>query len=222
MKRNTKNDYDLVILGGGPAGMMAGISAARNGAKVIILEKNDRLGNKLRITGGGRCNITNATFDNRKFLEKFPQTKKFLFSPFSQFSVKDTFEFFEKAGLELVTEARNRVFPKSQKAIDVVKTLEKELRKLKVEIRTRAEVVDLRKSEDGGTKIQTALLKNGEKVFGHNFVIATGGLASPKTGSTGDGLRWLKKLGFKIKTPNPNVVPLKTDNKILHKISGTS
>ena len=187
--KNKKEFYDLVIVGGGPAGMMTGISAAEEGLKVIILEKNDRLGNKLRITGGGRCNITNATFDNRKFLEKFPQTKKFLFSPFSIFSVKDTFDFFEKNGLELITEARNRVFPKSQKALDVVKTLEKKLKKLGVEIRIKAEVVDLRKADDGSMKIQTALLKNGEKIFGKNFVIATGGLASPKTGSTGDGFR---------------------------------
>ncbi len=222
MIKKNKTDYDLVVIGGGPAGLMTAISAAKNGAKTIILEKNDRVGNKLRITGGGRCNITNATFDNRKFLEKFPETKKFLFSPFAKFSVKDTFDFFEKAGLDLVVEARNRVFPKSQKAVDVVKTLEKEAIKNGVEIKTRAEVVDLRKTGDEKNTIQTALLKNGEKIFGKNFVIATGGLASPKTGSTGDGFRWLKKLGFKIKSPNPNIVPLKTDNKILHKISGTT
>ena len=219
-----KKFYDLVVIGGGPAGMMTAsiYSELNSEKKVIILEKNDILGNKLRITGGGRCNITNATFDYKKFLEKFPETKKYLYSPFSQFSIKDTFEFFEKNGLELVTEARNRVFPKSQKAIDVVKTFLKILKKNKVEILTNAEVVDIRRASDGSQKIETALLKDGRKIFGKNFVIATGGLASPKTGSTGDGFKWLKKLGLKIKKPNPNIVPLKTDSKILHQISGTA
>ncbi len=223
--------YDLAIIGAGPSGMMAGIIAAKNGASVVILEKNDKVGNKLRITGGGRCNITNATFDNRKFLDNFPEAKKFLFSPFSKFSAQDTFNFFESVGLDLVTEARNRVFPKSQKALDVVKALEKELKNNGVEIRTKSEVIDMRKTScdneeedcsDGKREISSVILKSGEKILAKNFAIATGGMASPKTGSTGDGFRWLKKLGFKIKSPNPNIVPLKTDSKILHNISGTT
>ncbi|HIP33508.1 MAG TPA: FAD-binding protein [Bacteroidia bacterium] len=200
MKRNNTGDrvYDLCIIGGGPSGMMAGVIAARKGLSVIILEKNDKVGNKLRITGGGRCNITNATFDNREFLDKFPEAKKFLFSPFSKFSAKDTFDFFEGSGLDLVTEARNRVFPKSQKALDVVKTLEKELRKNSVEIRTKSEVVDLRKTAcdneeedcaDGNREISSVILKSGDRVSSRNFVIATGGMASPHTGSTGDGFK---------------------------------
>lgn len=230
-KINRDKVYDLCVIGGGPAGMMAGIVAARKGLSIIVLEKNDKVGNKLRITGGGRCNITNATFDNRKFLDNFPEAKKFLFSPFSKFSTKDTFDFFEKSGLDLVTEARNRVFPKSQKAIDVVKTLEKELKKAGAEIRTRAEVVDMKKTscdnesedcKDGEREIRSVLLKSGDQILAYNFALATGGMASPNTGSTGDGFKWLKKLGFKIKSPNPNIVPLKTDNKILHNISGTS
>jgi len=222
MRKKQNEYYDVAVIGGGPAGMMTAAIAAENGLKVILLEKNDSLGNKLRITGGGRCNITNATFDYKKFLEKFPEAKKFLYSPFSKFSVKDTFEFFEKNGLELVTEARNRVFPKSQKAIDVVKTLIKKIRKNKVEVLTRAEVVDLRRTGDGSNKIEALLLKDGRRIFAKNFVIATGGVASPKTGSTGDGFRWLKKLGLKVKKPNPNIVPLKTDSKIFHSISGTA
>jgi predicted Rossmann fold flavoprotein len=196
--KNSDKVYDLAIIGGGPSGMMMGITAARKGASVVVLEKNDKVGNKLRITGGGRCNITNATFDNREFLDKFPEAKKFLFSPFSKFSAQDTFDFFEKAGLELVTEARSRVFPKSQKALDVVKTLERELIKSGAEIRTRAEVVDLRLAScdneekdcvDGKREVASVLLKSGEKVLAHNFALATGGMASPKTGSTGDGFK---------------------------------
>ena len=116
-------NYDVIVIGGGPAGMMAAGRAGELGAKVLLLEKNDRLGKKLSITGGRRCNITNAEFDNRIFLDNFPESKQFLFSPFSQFNVESTFEFFESRGLPLVVEDRKRAFPKSQKAEDVCSVL---------------------------------------------------------------------------------------------------
>jgi predicted Rossmann fold flavoprotein len=229
MKKNkVKEDYDLVIVGGGPSGMMCAITAAKQGARVLILEKNSSLGNKLKITGGGRCNITNAELDVKKFLENFSETKKFLYSPFSKFSSKDTFTFFEKAGLPLVVEARKRAFPKSQKAYDVFTTLEKLLEKFKVEISLNSEVVLFKKAhsdyidENTQERLSSVKLKSSREIFGKNFAIATGGMAAPKTGSTGDGFKFLKKLGHNIDNPNPNIVPLTTDSQILQKISGTS
>jgi len=114
MSKNKQNEkYDLLVIGAGPSGMMAAGTTAENGKKVLILEKNAELGKKLKITGGGRCNITNATYDTRQFLSKFGKAEQFLYSAFAKFDVKDTFNFFESRKLPLVTEARNRVFPKS-------------------------------------------------------------------------------------------------------------
>lgn len=220
--KNENKQYDLIVIGGGPAGMMTSVIAAKDGASVLLLEKNDSLGKKLKLTGGGRCNITNNQINPKDFLEVFGENKKFLFSPFSQFAVKETMNFFEKNGLSLITEARNRVFPKSQKAVDVFNLLEKLMRKNGVEILTNRQVVKINQSGDD-TKIITSIkTKKGEEFFAKNFAIATGGASAPKTGSTGDGFRFLQKLGHTIKKPNPNVVPLKTDSKILHDISGTS
>jgi predicted Rossmann fold flavoprotein len=227
-KQKKENEYDLVIVGGGSSGMMCGIVAAKGGAKVLIIEKNSSLGNKLRITGGGRCNITNAELDIKKFLENFPEAKKFLYSPFSKFSSKDTFSFFEKAGLPIVTEARKRAFPKSQKAYDVFNTMEKLLKKFKVDVIVNSEVVLFKRSHadyiDENTKesISSVKLKSGREIFGDSFAIATGGMAAPKTGSTGDGFKFLRKLDHVVENPNPNIVPLTTDSQILQKISGTS
>ncbi|AKM83851.1 MAG: NAD(FAD)-utilizing dehydrogenase [Candidatus Campbellbacteria bacterium GW2011_OD1_34_28] len=209
--------YDLIVIGGGPSGMMMAGRACELGARVLILEKNKHLGKKLQITGGGRCNITNAEFDVRKFLSNFPESKEFLFSPFSKFSAKDTFTFFEKKKLPLVIEARKRAFPQSQKADDVFKVLEKYIKKGEGEIKTDVQVVKMSKE---GDKIISVETKSGEKYFAKNFAIATGGASASWTGSTGDGFRWLKKLGHAIKEPNANLVPLTTNDKWIHRISG--
>jgi predicted Rossmann fold flavoprotein len=226
IKKVSSKKYDLIVIGGGPAGMMVAITAAKDEAKVLLLEKNKSLGEKLKITGGGRCNITNAEFDIKKFLENFPESKKFLYSPFSKFSSKNTFSFFEKAGLPLVVEARKRAFPKSQKALDVLKTLQKLLKKYKVEVRTNSTVISLNKAHknnpDEKDLISSVKLATGENIEAENFALATGGYAAPETGSTGDGFKFLKKLGHQVSPPNPNIVPLTTDSLILQKISGTS
>ena len=215
--KGNQKEYDLIIIGGGPSGMMMAGRASEIGAKILLLEKNKDLGKKLRITGGGRCNITNAEFDVRKFLNNFPESKEFLFSPFSKFSAKDTFTFFEKKGLPLIIEARKRVFPKSQKANDVFKLLEKYIRSNGGEIKTESQVVKISKD---GDKIKSVETKKGEKYFAKNFAIATGGASAQWTGSTGDGFKWLKKLRHTIKEPNPNLVPLTTNEKWIHKLSG--
>ncbi len=216
---STAKKYNLIVIGGGPSGTMMAGRAAELGCRVLLLEKNKILGKKLKITGGGRCNITNAEFDIRKFLENFPESKEFLFSPFSKFSSKDTFTFFEKRGLPLVTEARKRVFPKTQRASDVVGVMEKFVKRNGIEIKTGVRVVSLEKKSK---KIISVKTSKGEEFFADNFAIATGGLAAPKTGSTGDGLNMLESLGHTIIKPNPNIVPLTTKEKWTHHLSGTT
>ncbi len=210
---------DVIVVGGGASGMMCAGILASKGLKVVLLEKNNELGKKLSITGGGRCNITNATFEVAKFLDNFPEAKKFLHSPFSQFSAQDTFTFFESRRLPLVTEARNRVFPKSQKATDVTAVLRKELKKNRVNVQTSSPVRKVL-FKDGIAK--GVLLKNGTVYEAPYIVLATGGMAAPETGSTGDGFAFLSTAGHSVSKPSANVVPLKTDAKWVHKLSGTS
>jgi len=211
--------YDLIVIGAGSAGMMMAGRAGELGASVLILEKNKRIGEKLGITGGGRCNITNAEFNVRKFLSNFPQSQDFLYSPFSKFSVRDTFTFFENKGLPLVTEARERVFPKSQHASDVVKTMKRYMERNGVLVKTDSKVISIEKIKD---KESFLIKTKNEKYESQNVAIATGGLAAPKTGSTGDGLKFLKKLGHTINKPSPNIVPLTTHEKWTHSLPGTS
>ncbi len=217
--QNNEQKYDLIVIGGGPSGMMVAGRAADLGARVLLLERNKVLGKKLKLTGGGRCNLTNAEFDIRKFLENFPESKEFLYSPFSKFSSKDAFTFFESRGLPLVVEGRKRVFPESQKATDVVSIMERYVKRNGIEIRRGIRVASLEKKDGKITSVKT---KKGEEFFGNNFAIATGGLALPETGSTGDGFSILKKLGHTISQPNPNVVPLTTDEEWVHSISGVT
>lgn len=142
MKLNSEN-FDVIIIGGGASGLMAGAVASSLGKKVLILERNKNLGEKLKITGGGRCNITNADYDVHSFLKNYGKAEGFLYTPFSIFGVKDTFKYFEDRGLELVVEARNRAFPKTQKAIDVFNVFKKELEQNNVFIKTSCTVLKL-------------------------------------------------------------------------------
>lgn len=214
-----KNSFDIIVIGGGPAGMIGAGRAGELGARVLLIEKNDRLGKKLSLTGGRRCNITNAETDNRVFLENFPESKQFLFSPFSQFNVKDTFEFFENLGLPLVIEDRKRAFPKSQSAEDVCDTLIRYIKQSKnvdVQLNTAFKSFKMKADEIIGinTSAGTFLAKK--------IIIATGGLAAPETGSTGEGLIALEQIGHKIIKPDANLAPLRTKSKWIHKLSGTS
>jgi predicted Rossmann fold flavoprotein len=207
-------DYDIVIIGGGPAGLMAGGRAAKAGAKVLILEKNEIPGKKLSITGGGRCNITNAEYDTRALLAHYGDAAKFLHSPFAQFSVQDTFTFFEKHKLPLVVEARKRAFPKSQKAQDVVDTMVRFAESNGAELQTKVDVKRFFLEGDKVTAIETSM----GKVHAKRFIIATGGAAGKTT--TGDGFSILKDIGHTIHRPNPNLVPLKSDAPWVHRLSG--
>ncbi len=219
MKR-IDGEYDVIVIGGGPAGMMAAGVAGKRGKKVLLLEKNRDLGEKLKMTGGGRCNITNYELDNRKLLKHYGDAEPYLYSPFSQFSVKDTFTFFERRKLPLVVQARRRVFPKTERAYDVYLVLKNELKKQGVTILLNHPVVKLIKGDENS--ISFVETKNGRRFKAKSVILATGGVSHPETGSTGDGFRWLEKLGHTIVHPSPDIVPLKSSETWLRDVSGTS
>jgi hypothetical protein len=215
---NQENNFDVVVVGGGPSGMMVAGRAGERGLRVLLLEKNKHLGDKLKITGGGRCNITNAEPDKEKFLGHYGKSKDFLYSAFSQYGVKDTFSFFESRGLPLVVEARHRAFPETQKAEDVFKVLEKYLKENKVTIRTGSRVSAIKAS--GG--VIKSVVTDGAIYKAKAVVLATGGLSHPETGATGDGFSWLEKLGHTVKQPTPDIVPLSVKEKWVKDLSGVS
>lgn len=210
--------YDVIVIGGGAAGMMAAGRAAERGKRVLLLERNKRLGEKLRITGGGRCNISNAEPDTHKLLARYGDAEPYLHSAFARFGVKDTFAFFEKLGLPLVVQARNRAFPQTEKAPDVVAALERYMKEGGVEVRTGAAVSGIEAEEDritGVTVGDTTLIAD-------RYILATGGVSHPETGSKGDGFKWLTALGHTAKEPTPTIVPLKVEEKWVARFAGVS
>lgn len=202
--------------------MMAAGRAAELGAKVILIEKNDSLGRKLLITGGGRCNLTNAEFDTRKFLEKFKGDGKFLFSAFSQFGVKESLDFFHKLGVETKVENEQRVFPVSDNSQTIFDALLKYIKNNKVEIILNSPVVDILISKEDKHKISGVKLKNGEEILTRKVIIATGGTSRPETGSTGDAYKWLRKIGHTIIEPTPSLVPIAVKDDWIKKLAGLS
>lgn len=210
--------YDVIVIGGGASGMMAAGIAAASGKQVLLLEKNKRLGEKLRITGGGRCNITNNEENIHTLLASYGAAKDFLYSPFSVFGVADTFTFFEGRGLPLFTEARKRVFPRSEKASDVCEVLIKYLAEHSVKVITQCTVLDLEITKNTISKVIT----NNGTFEGKSVIVATGGLSHPETGSTGDGFKWLQKLGHTIHEPTPTIVPLTVEESWIKELAGTS
>jgi predicted Rossmann fold flavoprotein len=234
-----ENIYDTAIIGGGPSGIMAAgriaelakKSGSNKNLKIILIEKNPTLGTKLLITGGGRCNLTNAEYDTRKFLSKYnnkiQQSDKFLFSAFSQFSVKDTIEFFNKRGMETKVEAGKRVFPISDSAQSVWKVLVEYIKEGGVEIMTNANVVGFEtENTNHGKEITSIKLDNGQNIKAKKYILATGGTSRPETGSTGDGYKWLKDLGHKIIPSDNALVPVTLDinnkNKWLKNLQGVT
>lgn len=210
--------YDVIVIGGGASGMMAAGRAAELGKKVLLIEKNTKLGEKLKISGGGRCNITNAEEDIHALLKNYGDSGKFLYSTFAQFSNKDTFSFFEKLSLPLVVQARKRAFPHTERAFDVYKSLETYMKNGNVTVIAGAKVNRLIKKEGkvGGVVV-------GEVTFtAESYIVCTGGVSHPETGSTGDGFNWLKILGHTVSTPTPTIVPLATKEKWGHSLAGVS
>ncbi len=210
--------YDVLVIGGGASGMMAAGRAAELGKRVLLIEKNRHLGEKLKISGGGRCNITNATYDVRALTSFYGKAAPYLFSLFSQFSVKDTFSFFESRGLPLVVQARNRAFPHTEKALDVCNTLIKYMKDGKVTVKTGTAV---KRIEHDGSRITGVVTSDGIATA-DSYILSTGGVSHPETGSTGDGFKWLGDLGHAIKKPTPTIVPLAVSDEWVHMLSGVS
>lgn len=199
--------------------MMAAGRAAERGAKVALLEKNASLGQKLLITGGGRSNVTNAEFDEHIFLAKFGVAGKFLYSPLSQFGVQSALDFFHGHGMPTKVEAEKRVFPVSDSAQSVWDALVGYMREGNVTILTGMEVASLETAEGA---ISGVRMKNGSLLSARSYILATGGQSRPETGSTGDGFRFLAKIGHTVVEPRPSLVPLRVRESWVAELSGVS
>ena len=196
--------FDVCVIGGGPAGMFAAITAAQNGCSVLLLERNDRLGKKLLITGKGRCNVTNNCGAD-EVLRNTPRNGKFLFSAMAAFPPAEIMAFFEKEGCALKTERGNRVFPVTDKSQSILDTLTRKMRTLGVTVKT-GRVSKIETDEAGVTGVDSSAgFFPCKKV-----ILATGGASYPTTGSTGDGYRIAKELGHTIVEPQGSLVPLET------------
>jgi predicted Rossmann fold flavoprotein len=212
------NIYDVIVIGGGASGMMAAGRAGELGKSVLLLEKNKNLGEKLKISGGGRCNITNAEEDIRILLKNYGEGEQYLYSPFSEFGIKDTFNFFEKRQLPLVVQARKRAFPHTEKALDVFKVLEKYIKNGLVTVIPNSPVTKIN-VENG--EITSVMCGRTQYVAGH-YILATGGVSHPETGSTGDGFKWLSYIGHTVKDPTPTIVPLAVLDNWVKELAGVT
>lgn len=203
-------NYDVTVIGGGPSGLMAAISAAENGVNTLLLEKGTKLGNKLAISGGGRCNVTNR-LPQDEIINNIPGNGKFLYSAFSVFNNEDIIDYFESMGIALKEEDHGRMFPVTNSAKSVVDTLVRHLENLgaTIKLSTPVEAIDY------GEKHHTVILKTGEHIKTKSVVIAVGGKSVPHTGSTGDGYAWAKKAGHTITTLYPTEVPLKSNETFI-------
>ncbi|MBW6440991.1 NAD(P)/FAD-dependent oxidoreductase [Patescibacteria group bacterium] len=211
--------YDVVVIGGGPAGMMSAGRASELGSRVLLLEKNRNLGTKLLLTGKGRCNITNKTDDLKGFISLFGKKGNFLFSSLYKFGIEDTIDFFESRGVKTKIERGNRVFPVSDRSKDVLDALAVYLIKSNVKIKTSTEVKEVIKK---GKIIEKIILISGEEILANKFIICTGGKSYPSTGSSGDGFRWLVKLGHNITNLYPSLTPIVIEDKIVRELEGLS
>lgn len=237
----------IVVIGGGPAGMMAAVAAARAGGSVCLIEKNEKLGKKLFITGKGRCNVTNAA-DMDVLFANVCTNGKFLYSAFYGFNNTDVMNFLEQAGCRLKTERGDRVFPVSDHSSDVIAALQRELKKCGVEmmlntkvtdiltrrpdaqeadghqITDRLQVIDNSRYEkcEGKADFVGVLLSDGRVIYGDKGIICTGGISYPATGSTGDGYRFAEKTGHRLVEPRPSLVPLQVKESWCGQLMGLS
>lgn len=212
----------ITVIGGGGAGMMAAIKSAeyfyqnKIDGKVVLLEKNEKLGKKVFITGKGRCNLTNAG-DTTEFFDMVPRNSKFLYSAIYGFDSSAVMEFFEQEGLSLKVERGNRVFPSSDHSSDVIRTLEKALNKYGVEVVLNCEVKDISWKRE-----QFEILSKNKSYFSDSIILATGGISYESTGSTGDGIRWAERLGHEKKKMYPALVPIVCSDECARQMQGLS
>lgn len=216
-----KTTWDVVVIGGGPAGMMAAGRAAELGRSVLLLEKNHTLGKKLLTTGGGRCNLTNNKTEIRAMLAKYKGSAKFLFSAFSQFSAEDTLAFFNQRGMATKEEAEGRIFPVSNTAQSVWNVLLDYMKKGGVQIQTKTLVSKLSYDAKKG-RVCVHMDSKIKEIYAQSCVIATGGTSRPETGSTGEGLMWLKKLGHTVVNNNVALVPVALSDAWVKKLGGVT
>lgn len=215
---------NVIVIGGGPAGMMAAIASAENGNNVILLEKKERLGRKLLITGKGRCNIT-SSLPIEEFIQNIPGNGQFLYSAFKNYTNNDIINFLNEEGLEVKEERGNRIFPVTDKSLDVLKCFTKKLKELNVKIEYNMKVTEIVPRDEDG-KLKVKVVKNKENTSGNlnecytkeknnirtfetdKVILATGGKSYPLTGSTGDGYELVRKLGHTVTKIRPSLVPL--------------
>ncbi|MBM6614398.1 NAD(P)/FAD-dependent oxidoreductase [Desemzia sp. RIT804] len=197
-------DSNVIVVGGGTSGMMAAISAAENGAKVILVEKNKTLGRKLLVTGNGRCNVTNNR-DKEEIIAHIPGNGRFLYSAFAQYDNYDIMDFFRSNGVALKEEDHGRMFPTTDKARTILETLIKIMDRLNIQVYTDAPVETVLYEDN---KVKGLLLKDGRTLTASSVVLSVGGKAMPRTGSTGDGYKWAKKAGHTIKELYPTESPV--------------
>lgn len=204
----------VIVIGGGPAGILAAISSAENGNDVTILEKMNSLGRKLLITGKGRCNIT-SSIPIEEFISNIPGNGRFLYSCFQNYTNEDIINLLKEQHVEVKEERGNRIFPVSDHSQDVLNALIRKLNSLKVEIKTNARVKEILVEENDAKKVKGVILENGEKIKADKVILATGGKSYPATGSTGEGYEMAKKLGHSIEKIRPSLVPLTVSEKSL-------
>lgn len=208
----------VLIIGGGAAGPIAAIFAARNGHEVHLFEKNEKIGKKLFITGKGRCNVTNAG-DMDTLFASVKSNHKFLYSAFYSFTNEQAMDFFEKLGVRLKVERGNRVFPESDHSSDIISALNREMHRLNVEVSLYCEVKEI---QTKGNRVCGVILKNGKHVPGDACIVATGGISYPSTGSTGDGYRFAQKSGHKVTELYPSLVPMEVKEWYAKELQGLS
>ena len=209
---------NVIVVGGGAAGMMAAVFAARNGQNVQLLEKNKKLGKKLFITGKGRCNITNAA-DIEDLFTAVISNPKFLYSGFYSFTNQQVIDFFEELGVKTKVERGERVFPVSDHSSDVIAAFSRELKSLGVSVSLHTEVKELLCEQD---KVCGVLLTNGKKMKADAVIVATGGISYPSTGSTGDGYRFAKEAGHRVTELLPSLVPMEVRQWYAKELQGLS
>lgn len=205
----------VLVVGGGAAGMMAAITAAKNGAKVTLVERNEKMGRKLYITGKGRCNVTNNA-SSREVLDNIPHGSRFLFSAMDRFPPEETMAFFQSLGVSLKTERGNRVFPVSDRATDIIDALTRELRRQKV-TNIHGRVTEILHQEGHVTGVT---LEDGKTVPADTVILATGGASYPATGSTGDGYRLAAELGHTVTALRGSLVPLEENGTDCARMQG--
>ncbi len=211
--------YDLAVIGAGPAGMMAAVRAAECGARVVLLEKKRMPGTKLLMTGKERCNITNVETDARKFVSYFGKNGRFLLNALYRFGTQDTVEFFHENKLKTKIERGGRIFADSDRARDVQELFLRLLRKNNVTLLTKCQVQNIPLDQN---KISGITLDNNYEIVARNYLIATGGLSYPGTGSTGEGHTWAKQMGHTIIKPRPALTPILIKEKCVSELEGLS